>query len=139
MRNYSGNPNNITTPLTQGIISAAAGAGGFVLLGTSASHGFASFDYVTVTGVGGTTEANTTQSTNTTTTVDVGERIRPLLVRGDAAALDLAAPGSAAHLYIDGIVLSTAYGAPSTGPRFDDFALDDGIFDADAEMKRERE
>ena len=72
-----------------------------------------------------TTVETTTTEAATTTTVDVGERLRPLLVRGDAAALDLAAPGSAAHLYIDGIVLSAAYGAPGTGPRFDDFVLDD--------------
>lgn len=57
--NYSGNPNNITTPLTRSVISCSSGAGGLVLVGTSGAHLFSTYDYVQVTGVTGTTEANT--------------------------------------------------------------------------------
>ncbi len=57
--NYSGNPANITTPLSRGIVSCASGAGGLVLVGTSTSHLFATYDSVSISGVLGTTEANT--------------------------------------------------------------------------------
>lgn len=56
--NYNGNPNNVTTPLSRFVTSAASGAGGLVLIGTSGAHDFATYDYVQVSGVTGTTEAN---------------------------------------------------------------------------------
>ncbi len=57
--NITGDPANITTPLSSAIISCSSGAGGLVLVGTSTAHQFATDDYVTITGVLGTTEANT--------------------------------------------------------------------------------
>lgn len=60
--NYSGNPGNITTKLSRTVTSAASGAGGLILIGTSGAHDFATYDYVHVFGVTGTTEANTTTS-----------------------------------------------------------------------------
>jgi len=60
VKNYSGNPNNITTELTATVNSCASGSGGFVLVGTTSAHNFATNDFVTVAGVVGTTEANTT-------------------------------------------------------------------------------
>lgn len=58
--NYSGNPNNITTPLSASIVSCSSGSGGLVLVQTSGAHNFATYDYVSITGVTGTTEANVT-------------------------------------------------------------------------------
>lgn len=58
--NYSGNPANITTPLNRTIVDCTSGAGGLVMVETSASHLFATYDYVTISGVLGTTEANGT-------------------------------------------------------------------------------
>ena len=56
--NYQGVPGNITTPISQGITSCASGAGGVIVVGTSGAHNFATGDYVYITGVGGTSEAN---------------------------------------------------------------------------------
>src|SRR4051812_1601971 len=58
--NYTGDPSNVTTPISAGVISCSSGAGGLVLVQTSTSHMFATNDTVNVTGVLGTTEANTT-------------------------------------------------------------------------------
>lgn len=57
--NYSGNPANITTPITRTITNCAAG-GGLVEVTTSVAHLFSTFDYVYIAGVTGTTEANGT-------------------------------------------------------------------------------
>jgi len=54
---YSGNQANITTPLVRTITSAVSQSG-LIKIGTSASHLFATNDYVYIAGVGGTTEAN---------------------------------------------------------------------------------
>jgi hypothetical protein len=63
-QNYSGDPANVTTPLVANVNGCAAGAGGVVRVQTSAAHNFATHDYVTVTGVVGTVEANTNAKIN---------------------------------------------------------------------------
>ncbi len=57
--NYSGDPANVTTPLTATITNCADNGAGLVRVTTSSSHLFSTFDWVTIAGVVGCTEANT--------------------------------------------------------------------------------
>lgn len=58
--NYSGNPSNVTTPLTATIIGAANNGAGLIRIQTSAAHLYATYDTVTISGVVGATQANGT-------------------------------------------------------------------------------
>ena len=58
--NYSGNPSNVTTPLTATIIGAANNGAGLIRIQTSAAHLYATYDAVTISGVVGATQANGT-------------------------------------------------------------------------------
>lgn len=58
--NYSGNPGNITTPLVATVSNCTSGPGVQIQVTTLAAHFFATYDYVTVSGVVGTVEANVT-------------------------------------------------------------------------------
>jgi hypothetical protein len=58
--NYSGNPGNVTTPLSRTITNCQSGAGNLVEVTTSVAHLYGTYDYVTISGVVGTVEANTT-------------------------------------------------------------------------------
>lgn len=55
---YSGNPANVSDSLSATIIACANNGSGGIRVTTSAAHLFSSFDFVFVSGVGGTTEAN---------------------------------------------------------------------------------
>lgn len=56
--NYTGNPANVTTPISATVTNCTSGTGAKVLVTTSAAHLFATHDWVHVSGVVGTTEAN---------------------------------------------------------------------------------
>lgn len=58
---YSGNPDNVITPLIRSIVDCSD-SGGLILVQTSIPHLFADHDVVIVSGVVGTTEANGTWS-----------------------------------------------------------------------------
>jgi|SRR5580693_362305 hypothetical protein len=55
---------NVTTPLVATVAGTGAGVGGAVRITTSAPHLFGPSDYVTGSGIGGTTEANVSTTVN---------------------------------------------------------------------------
>lgn len=64
MRFYSGDPANVSNGLSRTVDNAAAGASSRVRLRTTVAHLFSTNDYVTVSGVTGTIEANGTWKIN---------------------------------------------------------------------------